>query len=492
MRNRIGGMPAPDTLTALEADLARDLRLMNYPPAAWVVEIQAGDGRPVCDVIVAGAGMLGLTVAFALRRQGIARVRVLDQAEEGLEGPWITYARMITLRSPNHLSGPVLGLPNLTFRAWYEAQHGEASWGELGKIPRGMWMDYLVWYRRVLDLPVENGVQLEAITPASHGLDLTLRHADGRTEQAATRKLILATGREGQARARIPAPFAPYLGQQVSHTIHEIDFVTLAGKDVAVIGLGASALDNAACALEAGARQVTVLARTPTVPRINKAKGIVYGGFTHGFPTLPPEWRVKLLDYVSSYRVAPPRDTLLRVFRHENAVLSLDSPVRSASLDDGRLQLELPERSLTVDHVILGTGFAIDLSAPAELADYAPLIRTHADLLADHATPAQAEWLAFPALSSSFQFVEREPGSAAFLQDIYCFTYAAAMTHGNVSGDIPAVSEGAERLAQGMAGDFFSANLTDHWQAMLDFEDPELFGDELPADTPWSPPLPKG
>jgi len=112
--------------------------------------------------------------------------------------------------------------------------------------------------------------------------------------------------------------------------------------------------------------------------------------------------------------------------------------------------------------------------------------------LADHATPAQAEWLAFPALSSSFQFVEREPGSAAFLQDIYCFTYAAAMTHGNVSGDIPAVSEGAERLAQGMAGDFFSANLTDHWQAMLDFEDPELFGDELPADTPWSPPLPKG
>lgn len=483
-------MPIPTTLAQLEADLARDLRIMNYPPAAWVPEIQANDGRPIADAIVVGGGMLGLTVAFALRRQGIARLRVLDQAEAGREGPWVTYARMNTLRSPNHLTGPVLGLPNLTFRAWYEAQHGEAAWAELGKIPREMWMDYLIWYRHVLKLPVENGVRLEAIKPAAHGLDLILRHGDGRIEQAATRKLILATGREGQARARIPAPFAPYLGQQVSHTAEEIDFNALAGKDVAVIGLGASALDNAACALEARARQVTVLARSPTVPRINKAKGIVYGGFTHGFPTLPPEWRLKLLDYVSSYRVAPPRDTVLRVFRHDNAALWLDSPVRSAVLEGGRLRLETPERSLTVDHVILGTGFAIDLSAPAELTEYAPLIQTHADLLADLATPAQAEWLTFPALSPSFQFQERQAGSAPWLENLYCFTYAAAMTHGNVSGDIPAVSEGAERLAQGMAGDLFRANLDRHWQAMLDFIDPELFGNELPEGTPWSPPLP--
>ncbi len=482
-------MLIPTTLGQLEADLARNLQLLNYPPAAWVPEMKAGDGRAVVDVIVAGAGMLGLTVAFALKRQGIARVRVLDQAEGGREGPWVTYARMNTLRSPNHLTGPVLGLPSLTFRAWYEAQNGEAAWAELGKIPRGMWMDYLIWYRQVLDLPVENGVRLEAIKPAAHGVDLTLRHADGRTETATSRKLILAAGREGQARMRIPAPFVPFLGQQVSHTVQDIDFAALAGKDVAVIGLGASALDNVACALEAGAKQVTVLARSPTVPRINKAKGVVYGGFTHGLPALAPQWRLKLLDYVSSYRVTRPRDTVLRVFGHENAALWLDSPVRSASMEGGRLRLELPERALSVDHVILGTGFAIDLSAPSELAEYVPLIKTHADLLAVQATEAQAEWLAFPALSPSFQFVEREPGSAAWLQDLYCFTYAAAMTHGNVSGNIPAAGEGAERLAQGMAADFFRANLGQHWQAMQDFIDPELFGDELPEGTPWHPPV---
>tara|TARA_R110002096_G_scaffold345139_1_gene538643 strand:+ start:111 stop:611 length:501 start_codon:yes stop_codon:yes gene_type:complete len=158
-------MPVPTSLQALEADLARDLRLLNYPPNGWVPEACSADGRPVSDAIVAGGGMLGLTVAFALRRQGIA---------------------------------------NLTFRAWYEAQYGAASLETLGKIPRAMWMDYLIRYRHVLGLPVENGVRLAAIRPAAHGLDLDLIHADGRTEMAATRKLILATGREGQARPRLP------------------------------------------------------------------------------------------------------------------------------------------------------------------------------------------------------------------------------------------------------------------------------------------------
>jgi cation diffusion facilitator CzcD-associated flavoprotein CzcO len=482
-------VPVPASLAELEADLGRDLRLMNYPPNNWVPEAATADGRPVQDVIVAGGGMLGLTVTFALRRQGIGRVRILDRAAAGKEGPWVTYARMNTLRSPNHLTGPVLGLPNLTFRAWYEAQHGEAAWAGLGKIPRAMWMDYLVWYRHVLDLPVENGVELVKIAPAEHGFDLTLRHAGGRTEVAAARKLVLATGREGQALERIPAAFAPFMGQLVQHTAEEIDFAALNGKDVAVIGLGASALDNAACAVEAGARQVTVLARSPAVPRINKAKGIVYGGFTHGFPTLPPEWRLKLLDYIASYRVAPPHDTVLRVFGHQNAALWLDAPVRSAVLAGGRLRLETPKGTVEADKVILGTGFAIDLSAPPELAEHAPLIRTHADLLADKASGAQSEWLGFPALSPSFQFQEREPGSAPWLENLYCFTYAAAMTHGNVSGDIPAASEGAERLAQGMAADLFRANLDRHWQAMVDFEDPELFGDELPEGTPWHPPV---
>jgi FAD-dependent urate hydroxylase len=482
-------MPRPTSLAELETDLARGLSYLNFPPANWAPEIRTADGRPVLDVLIAGAGMLGLTAAFALRRQGIGRQRLIDRNPSGLEGPWVTYARMETLRSPKHLDGPAMGLPALTFRAWFEAQWGNDAWETLGRIPRSQWMDYLVWYRRVLKLPVENEVALTSVRPAPHGLDLELRHAGGRIEQVAARKLVLATGREGQARMRIPAPFAPYFGKGVSHTAEAIDFSTLRGKRVAVIGLGASAMDNAAEALEAGAAAVTILARSPVVPRVNKAKGTVYGGFTHGFPDLPPEWRMRLLDFIASERVAPPHGSVLRVFRHRNAALWLGAPVTEVRREGERLVLMTPKGGCAVDHVILGTGFAIDLAAPPELAAYADLIRTHHDLIGRPAGADRSEWLAFPALSRSFQFVEREPGTAAFLGNIYCFTYAAAMTHGNVSGDIPAVSDGATRLARGMASDLFRADLERHWARLQAFDDPELFGDELPGVTDWYPPL---
>src|SRR3546814_12621888 len=92
-----------------------------------------------------------------------------------------------------------------------------------------------------------------------------------------------------------------------SHTSDTIDFPALAGRTVAVIGYGASAFDNAAEALEAGAASVVLLARRSEMPRVNKFKGVVYPGFTPGFPTLPPEERWRLLPYLFASRVAPPR-----------------------------------------------------------------------------------------------------------------------------------------------------------------------------------------
>jgi cation diffusion facilitator CzcD-associated flavoprotein CzcO len=47
----------------------------------------------------------------------------------------------------------------------------------------------------------------------------------------------------------------------VAHTGHRIDFAALAGKSVAVLGAGASALDAAGTALEAGAAQVHLFVR---------------------------------------------------------------------------------------------------------------------------------------------------------------------------------------------------------------------------------------
>ena len=142
-------------LSALETRLAKDLSLLELPSKSWVPAREHA-GQRVRDVIFVGAGMCGLAGAARLTLSGVDNIVLYDAAPKGLEGPWDTFARMKTLRSPKTLAGPCLGLPALTFRAWYEAQWGEDAFDALGKIPKGMWMDYLRWYRDVLNLPVVN------------------------------------------------------------------------------------------------------------------------------------------------------------------------------------------------------------------------------------------------------------------------------------------------------------------------------------------------
>ena len=240
---------APHGLPALEARLRADLEWLELPGKPWVPAREA-DGRPVTDVAIIGGGMCGLAASAALRLLGIDNQQVLDRAPEGEEGPWATWARMETLRSPKTLAGPALGLPALTFRAWYEAQHGRAAWDALGKIPRPMWMDYLRWYRRVMQVPVRNGVSVSLLRPRADEL-IAVENSAGSTILA--RRVVLATGRDGLGGAFVPE-LARGIGRRFwAHSRDDIDFAALRGRRVAVIGAGASAMDNAATALEAGA-----------------------------------------------------------------------------------------------------------------------------------------------------------------------------------------------------------------------------------------------
>lgn len=240
-------------LATLNARVRQDLSYLNYPPANWSKPVTTADGEPVSDVVVIGGGMCGLVAWHALTRGGIANLRIVDRAPKGQEGPWVTYARMETLRSPKILLGPALGVASLSFRAWFTALHGEAEWEELFRIPRPMWMDYLRWYRDVMDIPVENDTHVTRVVPRADGL-LELEIADGAKPALVTRKLVMATGRDGLGEPTIP-DFVKGMKRHTSwaHSADEIDFDRLRGKRVVVIGVGASAVDNAAEALEQGA-----------------------------------------------------------------------------------------------------------------------------------------------------------------------------------------------------------------------------------------------
>ncbi|WP_252106599.1 MULTISPECIES: NAD(P)/FAD-dependent oxidoreductase [unclassified Halomonas] len=468
-------------LEALNERVRFDLACLNLPPANWVPARTGEQGEHVHDVIIIGGGQCGLVAAFALMSGGIRNLRIFDRNPEGLEGPWLNYARMETLRSPKTLPGPSYGFASLTFRAWYEAQHGNDAWETLDKIPRPTWMAYLSWYREVLALPVENSVNVERVTPEGDLLRLELSGAGAPAETVLTRKLIMATGRDGTGAPKIPG-FVEGLPEKAwAHTADDIDFKALEGKRVIVVGVGASAVDNAAEALEHGASEVRFLIRRAQMPTINKMMGIGSFGFTHGYAGLSDAWRWRIMHYSFITQTPPPRGSTMRVSRHENAFFHFECGVEATRMEGDEIVVTTRQGEVRGDFLILGTGFEIDPLARTELAGYADRILLWRDRYQPPEELAHDELGKFPYVGRDFAFQEREPGSAPWLSNIHCFNYGASVSLGKVSGDIPGISEGASWLASAIASRFYQEDVERHWQQLQHYDAPELQGDEWTA-----------
>ncbi|MGO6946855.1 NAD(P)-binding domain-containing protein [Rhizobium johnstonii] len=471
----------PNNLEALEARLRQDLAWLELPAKSWVPP-RIVDGQAVVDVVIIGAGMAGLVASAMLKRLGVANHIVLDKAPAGSEGPWVTFARMRTLRSPKQLTGPAMGLPALTFRAYYEALHGRDAWVALDRAPRETWMDYLVWYRRVLDLPVRNGVAVDAIRPRADALlDVVCRH-DGRSETMIARHVVLATGRDG-----LGGPFVPSIAHRIerkfwAHTADPVDFAALRGKRVGVVGAGASAMDNAATALEAGAARLDLFVRRTDLPRINKFTGIGSQGVVHGFAGLPDDWKWRFLDYAMRAQTPPPRPSVLRVSAFPQAHLHLGSPIDGLQQEGDHIVVTTPKGSYPVDFLIFGTGFKVELTNRPELAGVASHIRLWRDRFPVPADMRNDELETSPDLGDAFEFLEAEPGACPALARIHCFNFPATLSHGKLTGDIPAISEGADRLARGIVRALFVADRERHFADLQAFDTPELLGDEWADD----------
>jgi cation diffusion facilitator CzcD-associated flavoprotein CzcO len=463
-------------LAALEARFRQDLTWLELPPKSWVIQRQH-DGEPLLDVAIIGAGMAGLTVAAALKFLGIRAVN-FDRASEGLEGPWATTARMETLRSPKQLTGPCLGFSSLTFRAWFEAQFGADAWQALDKIPRLQWMDYLRWYRRMVQPEVRNEHEILAVQPHADGrVSLRVRHA-GRESMMHARRVVLATGRDGLGAAWYP-DFARHIPAHLrAHSSDELDYSRLRGLRVAVIGGGASAMDCAATALEIGAQSVDLLIRRRELPRVNKGKGSGSAGMTHGFVDLPDEWKWRIRHYVNEQQTPPPRGSTLRVSRHANARFRLGACIDEVQTDGRTVTLHTPRGVFEFDFVLFSTGFRVNFTARPEFAAFSSHIRLWSQRYQPDPHEADDELSESPDLGPAFEFRERVAGACPGIDRIHCFCYPATLSHGTVAGDIPAISEGAHRLAQGLAALFLAEGVERHFEVIQAFEEPELLGDE--------------
>lgn len=437
------------------------MRLLGYPDTPNLIDESGGADH---DVVIIGAGQTGISAAFGLRRRGVRRISVIDAAPTTADLAWRTKARMRTLRTPKTLAGPELGVPALSFRAWYDTVRGDGAFESIGRIPTGDWADYLDWFREQVGVDVRRGVRLESIE--SVGDDLIALHlvnpeSSSQPERwvETTRKLILATGVSGTGGPLIPEAVADLSPAVFAHTADAIDFAALAGKSVAVLGAAASAFDAAATALEAGAASVDVYTRRPELvipdpagPPINR---LVQDVFAH----LPDDERWRRRKATLTAGASVPADSVERAALFENYRLHVSAPWHSAREADGQVTVEAEDGTATYDFVIAGTGYQQNPATRTELS----AIATHIALWRDRFTPPagqESETLGVvPYLGPGYQLTEREPGQAPWLANIHVFSIGSNASFGLPVGDVPSLPTGIPRLVEAIVRDLVIADL---------------------------------
>ena len=334
-------------------------------------------GFPLCektmtevDVAIVGAGPFGLAAAAHVGRLGLSTAVIGEPM-----GFW--RRRMpagMLLRSPNvasDIGGPEARLSLVA----YETASGRAVPSPL---PIERFIDYGLWVQRQVASTVDPRT-VARIDRQHGGFLITL--ADGEATTAA--QVVVAAGIAPFA-AR-PQQFDHLSPEHASHSSDYGDFSTLAGRSVAVLGAGQSALESAALLHEAGC-QVEVLARAPRLFFLRRHPWIHRLGPLTRLMFAPaevgPAGLSRLVERPSWYRRLPrglqdgfavrslrPAGAAWLVPRLHDVVITTGVAVTAAKQVDGHVALTLSDGSeRRVDHVLLATGYRVDIGRYAFLA----------------------------------------------------------------------------------------------------------------------------
>ncbi len=422
-------------------------------------------------MVIVGAGLSGLSIAFGLKRQGVERVLLLDAAEANDEGPWISTARMRTLRSPKTLTGPDLGVPSLTYRAWHEAIHGPDSWAGLDRIDRRDWVAYLGWFRRVTGLEIRNRCRVTGISARGVRPVLTL-DCDGAATTLTCRKLVLATGIDGAGGLFVPPVIADNLPRECwTHSGERFDTAVLRGRAVGVIGAAASSFDWAVAALRAGAASVTLLARSSELPRTEILDWSNFPGFLNHFADLDDLRRYRFARRLLGFRTPPTQEMFDAAHGFPNFRMVLGAPLQGAEMAGGRVSLACGAAGMfAFDHLLLGTGYEIDVGRRPELADIYPAIALWQDRFTSPAGEEDAMLLRYPYLGPAFEFIEKQAGSMPALRHVHLFNNGAVPSLGPVCNGITGLKAGVPKIVAGLTRGLFSDDADLHYRALCGYQ----------------------
>jgi cation diffusion facilitator CzcD-associated flavoprotein CzcO len=325
----------------------------------------------VCDVAIIGAGPHGLSLAAHLRARGIDH-RIFGR-------PMTTWSermpKNMILKSDGFASNLSAPSSESTLRAWC-ARHGIAYADQALPIPIDTFLAYANWFQQRYVPDVER-LNVTGLDEIDDGFALTLESG----ERVVARNVVLAVGITWFE--HLPPVLAKLSADAVSHSAGHRDVAGFRGREVAVIGAGASAIDLAHLLHEEGA-SVRIVARVPEIEynkvpdaadetlvgrTLRPASGIGRG-WRSLFCAEAPLLFYRLPEGIKQRAVASHMHPAAGWFMREKVEgvipMSLGRSLANAQEKNGRVTLTLADQTgrmemLTCDHVIAATGYKPDM-----------------------------------------------------------------------------------------------------------------------------------
>jgi thioredoxin reductase len=324
-----------------------------------------------CDVAIIGAGPYGLSIAAHLKARGVD-FRIFGSPMHF----WLSHMpKGMRLKSEGFASS--LYDPDSKFTLEAYCKEKGIAYAHIGRpVPLEVFSSYGLEFQRRLVPELENKI-VDSLQQSSEGFRLLLN--DG--EVLAARRVVMAVGLTHYP--YVPPILAALPEEFVTHSSKHNRIDQFKGREVAIVGAGASALDLAALLHEAGAN-VQVVARSSVIrfhdpPEkldpswIDRLRNPVTG--------IGPGWKLFLCTNAPLvFRQMPQKfrfDKVRRVlgpapcwFTKEEVVgkipLNVGVAITEAKVQNRRVSLGLTDsagtqRTLTTDHVIAATGYKVDL-----------------------------------------------------------------------------------------------------------------------------------
>jgi hypothetical protein len=319
----------------------------------------------ITDVTILGAGPYGLSAGAHLGKIKGLEVRVFGEPMEF----WNAHMpEGMFLRSPwaaSNLSDPLKELS-------IDAYGATLARPIPTPIPLDQFVDYGIWFQQQA-VPNIDRRKIARIEKDAQGFRITL--VDGET--FLSRRVVIAGGIGSFAQR--PQQFAKLPPELVTHVSDSRDVQRFTGKRVVVIGAGQSALESAALVHEVGGN-VEVIVRAPNVhwlgwrarmQKLGPLAKLLYSPFDIGpagvsrIVAVPDSVKYFPRGVQNAFRRRALRPAGARwlVDRCKDIRFSTNHSVASASPVNGHVRITLDDGSTRdVDHVLLGTGYKVDVT----------------------------------------------------------------------------------------------------------------------------------